>query len=54
MELKEFCRRNRQKIDQAIRSVCSNCQIEGDDDREDWVLNDESLYNWAKSEGVDL
>lgn len=24
------------------------------DEIEDWILNDEGLYNWAKSEGVDV
>lgn len=52
MTLREFCRQNRKAIDAAIREVCSNCQIQGDDDREDWVLNEESLYNWAQQEGV--
>ena len=23
-----------------------------DDERRDWILNDEGLYNWARSEGV--
>jgi hypothetical protein len=25
-----------------------------DGDLEDWVLNDEGLYNWALNEGVDI
>lgn len=25
-----------------------------DDELEDWILNDEGLYNWARSEGVEI
>ena len=25
-----------------------------DDERERWILNDEGLYNWARSQGVDV
>jgi hypothetical protein len=25
-----------------------------DDDLEDWINNDEGLYNWARSEGVEI
>ena len=27
---------------------------ECDEDLEDWILNDEGLYNWARREGVDI
>ena len=27
-------------------------QSRGNEDRADWIANDESLYLWAKSEGV--
>ena len=54
MEMSTFIQNNRHHIDHVIRSVCSNCQIEDDDDREEWILNHEGLYEWARSEGVDV
>lgn len=49
--LREFIRNNREEIDRAIRSVCGNRQL-NDEERRLWILNDEGLYLWAKSEGV--
>ena len=31
---------------------CGNYSRLNDEDRRLWVLNDEGLYNWARSEGV--
>ena len=52
MSLREFIRRNRREIDAAIRAVpgLSDYRL-NDEDREQWVQNDESLYQWARSEG---
>ena len=52
MSKKEFIRKNRKEIDAIIRSCCSNLGRLNDKDREDWIMNDESLYNWARREGV--
>jgi hypothetical protein len=49
--LKEFIKNNRSEIDQCIKRVCSNCRL-NDDERRLWILNDEGLYRWARSEGV--
>jgi hypothetical protein len=51
MTLREFIRTHRTEIDEAIKRVCSNCRL-NDDERLQWVLNDEGLYQWARSEGV--
>jgi len=50
--MRTFIRRNRKEIDAAIRSMCDNCGRLNDEERTQWVLNDEGLYNWARSEGV--
>lgn len=50
MTLQNFIRKNRKEIDRAIQSVC-DCQL-NDKERRLWILNDEGLYNWARSEGV--
>lgn len=52
MTLKQFIKENKTELDACIKRV-SNVRL-NNSDREEWVLNDESLYNWAKSEGVRL
>jgi hypothetical protein len=55
MTIHEFIRENRDTIDLSIRCVVTNSNFDIDDDeREMWIINDESLYNWARSEGVDV
>jgi hypothetical protein len=51
MTMKEFIEEYRQEIDEEIKRVCNNCRI-NDRERRLWILNDEGLYNWARSEGV--
>jgi hypothetical protein len=54
MSMREFLRRNRNEIDECIARVlkCKSKQPTNDNERMVWVLNDEGLYNWARSEGV--
>ena len=51
MELEAFIFQNQKEIDDYIRMICQNCDLDNEE-RENWVMNDESLYNWALSEGV--
>lgn len=51
MTLSEFIRKNQAEIDRAIRSVVSNADLDNNE-RENWILNDEGLYSWALNEGV--
>lgn len=60
MTLRTFIRTHRAEIDTHIH-ICTSrgsgmalAPRLNDRDREMWVLNDESLYLWAKSEGVRL
>lgn len=48
----EFISQNRSEIDAAIRSQCDNLGDLDDDDREQWIENDEALYTWARESGV--
>jgi hypothetical protein len=57
MEIQEFINKNWKEIEQAIRVQAGhndNTYFMDNDEMELWILNDESLYNWARSEGVDV
>lgn len=51
--LTTWIKENRKEIDEAIKRVLPNACI-NDAERRLWVLNDEGLYLWAKSEGVNI
>jgi len=53
MIMQEFINKNKEMIDACILNVCGNVQLD-DEERDDWILNDERLYNWALFEGVDV
>ena len=65
MTMKQFIQANRAELDEAINSVLyrwdgngGEGQVpnpppkRGDEERKMWIVNDEYLYNWARSEGV--
>ena len=65
--MREFVRQNRAEIDKAINSVMYRWDGNGgrgtvptpaptynDEERQQWVLNDEGLYRWARTEGVPI
>ena len=67
MTLRDFIRAHRAEIDAAANTVRYRHDGRGgrgtiptpaprynDEDRRQWVLNDEGLYNWARSEGVKI
>ncbi len=54
MTLKEFIKENREELDDCIRTACPNNQYWNDEERRQWILNDEGLYSWARSEGVNI
>ena len=49
--MKQFIKDNRLEISQAIFKRVGYMKL-NDNDRQEWVLNDENLYNWARSKGV--
>ena len=51
--IEDFIDEHRDELITAIRNQCSNCPT-SDEDIEEWISNDESLYNWALDEGVDV
>jgi hypothetical protein len=50
--IRDFIREHRAELDECIRRICPNIGSLNDSDRREWIANDESLYNWAKSERV--
>jgi hypothetical protein len=53
MTLRQFVRENREEITRHIRAAGIRVPL-NDEDRGQWIANDESLYLWAKSEGVEV
>ena len=50
----DFIERNHEALVSYIMQECPNCSIDTQDDIEEWIMNDEYLYQWAESEGVQL
>lgn len=51
--MREFIKENRKELDACILRACPNGRL-NDEERRQWVLNDEGLYLWARSEGVNI
>jgi hypothetical protein len=51
MKMADFIKENREEIDRAIKRVVPNAQL-NNEERRQWILNDEGLYQWARSQGV--
>lgn len=56
MTLKQFLKQNRTELDDCIARALGlhKNPMANDDERRLWVLNDEGLYRWARSEGVKI
>lgn len=54
MTLTNFIKEHREEIDDWIRDSVPNAQYFNDKERRLWILNDEGLYRWAQSEGVNI
>ena len=52
MTMRQFIRDNRKELDKCIKRACPNAGSLNDGDREDWIMNDEGLYDWARGDGV--
>jgi hypothetical protein len=52
ISLREWIKVNRAELDRCIQSACPGLHRLNDSERRQWILNDEGLYNWARSEGV--
>jgi len=56
MTKRDFIRENRDELTRLINRAIGNESDEpmNDSERELWIMNDEGLYNWARSEGVNI
>jgi hypothetical protein len=50
--MREFIRANREELDKMIKGSVPNGGKLNDREREQWILNDEGLYRWARRAGV--
>ncbi len=53
MKLSDFIKKNRKAIDGYIKRA-SGIERPSNYERRAWILNDESLYLWARANGVKL
>ena len=62
MSIRDFIRANKSEIGRSITKAQTRYDKPGfnrditlnDEERRQWILNDEGLYNWARSEGVKI
>jgi hypothetical protein len=56
MTLREFIKQNRAELDACIARALGEPDNprKNDEERRQWILNDEGLYRWARSEGVKI
>ncbi len=52
MDIEEFINDNKEELETILKPHSQHYQDY--DETELWILNDEGLYNWAKSEGVNI
>ena len=53
MKLQDFIKEYRQELDEYIARTLGQDEnpLPNDNERRLWILNDEGLYRWARSEG---
>jgi hypothetical protein len=51
MTFRDFIKENRKVIDAYVKEQ-SGVVLTNDNDRREWILNDEPLYRWAREHGV--
>ena len=52
--IRKFIKEHRDEIDTYIKEQVPNAKYFNDEERRNWILNDEALYNWARSERVNI
>lgn len=55
MRMRDFIKHNREELKRLIRACLNQPDFKlTTEDLEQWIANDEGLYNWARSEGVNV
>jgi len=55
MSMRQFIKEHRLELDTAIRSTLKKSDYKlNDEERRQWILNDEELYHYARSCGVNI
>lgn len=59
MRMREFIKENRVEIDRLVFNHTTHRYgqaqtLKNDTERREWIMNDEGLYLWARSEGVNI
>lgn len=54
MTLKQFIKKNKVQLDKIIYSSTGVRVRLNDNERKKWIMNEESLYDWARDEGVEI
>ena len=55
MSLQKFIAKNRVELDAYIeRKLGKVSHLKNDEERRLWILNDETLYHWARANGVKI
>jgi len=54
MTLEKFIKKNRSRIDRAIKRIYPNVKLLNDAERKIWVLNEVALFHWAEAQGVKI
>jgi len=53
MTIRTFIKENRKAIDEHVRRRLNRPDaVPNDEERRQWIANDEGLYTWARFEGV--
>ena len=53
MSMRQFIKENKTELDAAIHRVVPGASL-NNEEREQWIMNDEGLYTWARSCGVSI
>lgn len=53
MHISTFIKQNRREIDEIVK-IYYKKDVRNDEERYEWILDDEGLYRWAHREGVNI
>jgi hypothetical protein len=59
MTMRAFIQQNREELDRCVWNFTAHRyrqpqKLTNDRERQEWIMNDEGLYLWAKREGVKI